>query len=107
MMHRALSAALAATLCVSCARAAAPSSAAATRIAPERGLKDTFRGAFLVGTALAPRQFGERDLASVALIEREFNAISPENVLKWALVHPQPDQYDFGPSDQYVAFGEK
>jgi endo-1,4-beta-xylanase len=71
------------------------------------GLKDAFRGAFMIGTALAPKQFGERDSASVALITRQFNAITPENVLKWELVHPQPDRYEFGPSDQYVAFGER
>ena len=105
MTHRYLSAALAASLSVACARATAPISTSASSVAPSQGLKDTFRGAFLVGTALAPQQFGERDLASVALIKREFNAISPENVLKWALVHPEPGRYDFGPSDQYVAFG--
>ena len=72
-----------------------------------RGLKDAFKEAFLVGTALAPRQFGERDSASVALIRREFNAITPENVLKWERVHPEPNRYDFAPVDQYVSFGEK
>jgi endo-1,4-beta-xylanase len=71
------------------------------------GLKDLFRGAFLVGAALAPQQFTGRDTASVALIRREFNAISPENVLKWERVHPEPDRYDFGPSDAYVAFGQR
>ena len=71
------------------------------------GLKDAFRDAFMVGTALAPPQFGERDTASVALITHQFNAISPENVLKWERVHPQPDRSDFAPADEYVAFGER
>lgn len=71
------------------------------------GLKEAFRDAFMVGTALAPQQFGERDTASVALIAQQFNAISPENVLKWERVHPQPTQYDFAPADEYVAFGER
>ena len=71
------------------------------------GLKDAFRDAFMVGTALAPPQFGERDTASVALITHQFNAISPENVLKWERVHPQPNRYDFAPADEYVAFGER
>jgi endo-1,4-beta-xylanase len=71
------------------------------------GLKDAFRGAFLVGTALSPRQFEGRDTASVALVAREFNASTPENVLKWERVHPQPDRYDFAPSDAYVAFAEQ
>jgi endo-1,4-beta-xylanase len=71
------------------------------------GLKDAFRGAFLVGTALSPRQFEGRDTASVALVAREFNAATPENVLKWERVHPQPDRYDFAPSDAYVAFAQQ
>jgi endo-1,4-beta-xylanase len=71
------------------------------------GLKDAFREAFMIGAALAPQQFTERDTASVSLIRREFNAISPENVLKWERVHPQADRYDFAPSDAYVAFGER
>jgi endo-1,4-beta-xylanase len=83
---------------------APPTTATSTSAA---GLKDAFKDAFMIGTALAPRQFGEQDLASVALIKRHFNAISPENVLKWQLVHPQPDRYEFGPSDRYVAFGER
>ena len=105
--------AIAASLCLAaCSRSSAPASttpepATARSAAGSQGLKDTFRSAFLVGAALAPRQFGEQDAASVGLVKREFNTISPENVLKWALVHPQPDRYDFAPSDAYVAFGER
>ena len=83
------------------------SSGTASATAPRGGLKEAFKGAFRVGTALNPQQFGERDTASVALILREFNAITPENVLKWEVVHPQPNRFEFGPSDQYVAFGER
>ncbi len=113
MSHPRTITAIAALLCfAACSRATAPASttpvAATVRSADgPQGLKDTFRSAFLVGAALAPRQFGEQDPASVALIKREFDTISPENVLKWGLVHPQPDRYDFGPSDAYVAFGER
>ena len=31
--------------------------------------------------------------------------ISPENLLKWEAVHPEPDRYDFGPADRYVELG--
>jgi endo-1,4-beta-xylanase len=74
---------------------------------PAGGLKDAFKSAFMIGAALAPKQFAEQDPASVALVRREFNTITPENVLKWERVHPEPTRYDFGPSDQYVAFGER
>ena len=36
-----------------------------------------------------------------------FNSITPENILKWALVHPQPGNYDFAAPDRFVEFGEK
>ncbi len=70
-------------------------------------LKDVFKDAFRVGAALSPRQFDEQDARAVALIDRQFNTITPENVLKWEAVHPQPGVYEFGPSDRYVAFGER
>ena len=70
-------------------------------------LKDVFKDAFRVGTAVSPRQFDETDTASVALIRRQFNTISPENVLKWEVVHPRPGMYDFARADRYVAFGER
>ena len=74
---------------------------------PAPALKDAFKHAFVVGTALAPRQFMEQDQAAVALITQQFNAITPENVLKWEAVHPQPAVFNFDPSDAYVRFGEK
>lgn len=70
-------------------------------------LKDVFAGAFMIGAALSPRQFEETDRASAALIKHHFNTISPENVLKWEVIHPAPDIYSFGPADRYVAFGER
>jgi endo-1,4-beta-xylanase len=70
-------------------------------------LKEVFRDHFLVGAALNAAQFTEQDPAQARLISRHFNAITPENVLKWEEVHPHPQQYDFTASDRYVAFGEK
>src|SRR5208282_1128738 len=43
----------------------------------------------------------------IALVKEQFNQTSPENDLKWALIHPRPgaDGYNFGPADAYVNFG--
>ena len=68
-------------------------------------LREEFRGAFMIGAALNARQFSGVDTAGAALVVRQFNTISPENVLKWGLVHPQPGRYDFAPADRYVDFG--
>jgi len=73
---------------------------------PAVTLKDAFKGQSLIGAALNPRQFTEQDERGAALVKAQFNTITPENVLKWALVHPMPSQYNFEPGDRYVAFGE-
>jgi len=75
----------------------------------ESALKRVFKKDFLVGAALNPGQFfgAADDNCEVALIKKQFNTISPENVLKWESVHPWPGQYNFGPADRYVEFGIK
>jgi len=70
-------------------------------------LKDVYKDAFRVGTAIAPRVFDNLDTTEVRIVRTQFNAITPENVLKWEVVHPRPNEYDFAESDRYVAFGEK
>jgi endo-1,4-beta-xylanase len=70
-------------------------------------LKDAYKDCFMVGAALNPAQFTGQDQAEAAIIKAQFNTISPENVLKWEVVHPQPGTYDFSPADKYVEFGEQ
>lgn len=69
-------------------------------------LKDAFQKYFRVGAALNEAQFTGANAAEAALVKKQFNTISPENVLKWEAIHPQRDQYNFIPGDHYVAFGE-
>jgi endo-1,4-beta-xylanase len=70
-------------------------------------LKQAFKGDFFVGAAMNEAQISGQDQRGDALIESQFNTISPENVLKWERIHPQPGQYTFDLADQYVAFGQK
>jgi endo-1,4-beta-xylanase len=74
---------------------------------PQATLKDAFKGDFVVGAAINARQIEGSDTAGDAIIESQFNSISPENALKWVSVHPQPGIYDFRLPDQYVAFGQQ
>ncbi len=60
-----------------------------------------------MGAALNPAQFTEQDVRDAALVKAQFNTITPENVLKWERVHPEPDSYSFELPDRYVSFGEK
>lgn len=73
----------------------------------QRTLKDVFKNDFKIGAALNPGHFFEEDKRGAEIVSTHFNSITPENVLKWALVHPQPERYDFRAPDRFVEFGEK
>jgi endo-1,4-beta-xylanase len=75
--------------------------------AGQPALKDVFKDDFLVGAALSVEQVTGQEPDAMAVVEKHSNSITPENILKWEEVHPQPDRYNFGPPDQYVAFGEE
>ena len=70
-------------------------------------LKQAFKGDFVIGAAMNEAQITGQDRRGDALIESQFNSISPENALKWDTVHPQPDKYNFDLADKYVAFGRE
>ena len=94
-------------LSAACARSSSVNPLAASDPASAATLKSAFAGAFRVGAALNENQFTERDTIGAALVKRQFNTITPENVLKWEAVHPQPNTYNFTPADRYVEFGER
>jgi endo-1,4-beta-xylanase len=70
-------------------------------------LKDAFKDKFLIGTALTKDQILGKDPKSLKVAIEQFNVITPENILKWEKVHPQPGVYNFGLSDSLIAFAEK
>ncbi|HEY9171079.1 MAG TPA: endo-1,4-beta-xylanase [Verrucomicrobiae bacterium] len=91
-----------------------------SRSADTPTLKDAFRDHFHVGAAINRtiamnaavradnvRRTQEQVEQDIALVKAQFNQISPENDLKWALIHPRPgpDGYDFAPADAFVNFG--
>jgi len=69
-------------------------------------LKDVFRGAFVVGTAVNDAIVSGRDPLSRDLVVRHFASITAENVLKAGPLNPQPGVWNFGPADAFVEFGE-
>jgi len=68
-------------------------------------LKDIVPAGWLIGAAINQNQSDERDGVAVDLITRQFSTISPENLLKFQSVHPEPDRFTFDAADRYVAFG--
>jgi endo-1,4-beta-xylanase len=77
------------------------------KYADRPGLKDAFEDDFYVGVALSLNQISGNEPSAISLVEKHFNSITAENILKWEEVHPEPNKYNFEPADRYVAFGEK
>ncbi len=73
----------------------------------EESLRSKFKDDFLIGTALGVSQILGENQQESELIAREFNVVTPENVMKWELIHPAPDTYDFVLPDSLVALAEK
>lgn len=70
-------------------------------------LKDVYKDAFRIGVAVNPAITSGKDKSSQQIVEKHFNSITVENVMKAALINPKPGVYNFGPADEFVAFGEK
>lgn len=70
-------------------------------------LRKTFKNDFGIGTALNTRQIEERDSVAAILIPLQFNAITPENIMKAEIIHPEWNRYDFDLADKIAAYGKK
>lgn len=70
-------------------------------------LKDVYKNAFLIGTAVNPAITSGADKVTRDTTIAHFNSITVENVMKAALINPRPGVFNFGPADDFVAFGEK
>jgi endo-1,4-beta-xylanase len=81
--------------------------AGAAQAQTDRSLKTVFADEFRVGAAVNAGLFSGRNPTAEALVLKQFNTISPENVLKWESVHPRVDAYNFAPGDAYVEFGRR
>ena len=74
--------------------------------AVSKTLKDVYKDAFLIGAAVNPSITSGRDQASQDLVIKQFNSITVENAMKAAPINPQSGVYNYGPADDYVAFGD-
>jgi len=73
----------------------------------DSSLKNHFKHDFLIGSALNVSEIEEKLPATKLLIPAQFNAISPENVMKCEVIHPEWNVYHFDLADQYVNYGRK
>lgn len=72
-----------------------------------QSLKSVYQEDFLIGTALGTEHILEKNEKANLLIKREFNAITPENIMKSQLIHPAVNIYNFDIADKYVEYGQK
>jgi len=70
-------------------------------------LKDVFKKDFLIGTALNTQQIEEKDPKAAVLIPQQFDAATPENIMKAEIIHPQWDKYNFDLADKLVEYAKK
>jgi len=69
----------------------------------DQSLREAARASgMLIGTAVRPAQLSEAAYEST--LAREFNMLEPEDVLKWELVHPERQSFDFSQGDQIIDF---
>ena len=73
----------------------------------QHALKEVFKDDFHIGAALSGDQISGKEPNTMVIVEKHFNSITPENILKWEEVHPEPDTYNFEPADRFVEFGRK
>jgi len=85
--------------------AAALSAAVAVAAAEPPALKALAPRGLLVGAAVNQRQSDGKDPGALAIVTRQFNQVTPENLLKWEAVHPEPDRFNFEPADRFVELG--
>ena len=84
--------------------------AAATIVAGTIGqpwLKSLAPASLRLGVALNAAQVEGGDAGSLAIATRHFDSITPENLLKWGVVHPEPERFDFAAADQFVDLGQR
>jgi endo-1,4-beta-xylanase len=74
---------------------------------PAPSLREAFAGHFRVGAALNQAQFTGADAVGGEIVRRHFDTVTPENVMKWGPLHPEPGRYDWEPADRFVEFGER
>jgi endo-1,4-beta-xylanase len=70
-------------------------------------LKDVFAKDFLIGMAVNDNVVCGNDVNAAEIVKKYCNTITAENVMKWAIIHPEPNRFDFAAADRFVEFGQK
>jgi endo-1,4-beta-xylanase len=66
----------------------------------EASLKEVFKGSFRMGTAV------NEEMMQDPMVKRQFNTVTPENIMKAEELSPSPGVYDFTKADAFVRWAE-
>ncbi len=72
---------------------------------PAATLRGLVPDGFHIGAAVSVPSL-HNDATYAATLAREFNLVTPENVMKMETIQPQRGVFDFAPADELVAFAE-
>lgn len=71
-----------------------------------QSLRSTFKNDFFIGAALDKNQIEQKDPGAAMLIPQQFDAVTPENIMKAEEIHPQWGVYHFELADKLVAYAK-
>jgi endo-1,4-beta-xylanase len=72
-----------------------------------KSLGKVYADDFLIGVALNRTMVNGANPRAAEIVSRQFTSLTAENDMKWQVVHPVPDRYEFAAADAYVDFGQK
>lgn len=78
-----------------------------TAVPANPSLKNTFKEDFLIGTALNPFQWSQREGKLATLITEQFNAVTAENAMKAQHLQPQWGEFRFEAADKLVEYAQE
>lgn len=87
--------------------ACTPGQKSGSALLAEPALKKAYEKDFLIGTALNAAQIEEKDSGALQLVPAQFNTITPENIMKAEIIHPEWGVYRFELADRIVDYGKK
>lgn len=72
-----------------------------------KSLKEAYSKYFLMGAAIGTEHIEEKIPEANTILIKEFNAITPENIMKCEVIHPEWNRYDFTLADKIAAYAQK
>ncbi len=67
-------------------------------------VQNLFKNHFKIGTSLSHDQIS--DSSTRELVKKHYNAVTAENAMKWEVIHPKANVYDFKVADKLTDFAQ-